>query len=47
MNRVLILLALSLVLASCGIKSDLVTPSGNPTPKGQQDPSKPAQPVGR
>ena len=47
MKRVLTLLALSLVLASCGIKSDLVTPSGDSTPKGQQDPSKPPQPVGR
>ena len=34
-------LVLVLGVAACGVKSDLVTPDGKPTPKGQKDPSKP------
>ncbi len=47
MKRVLVLIALSLALAACGVKSDLVMPNGKNTPKNQQDPSKPPQPIGR
>jgi len=47
MKRVLMLIAISLALAACGVKSDLVMPNGKPTPKSQQDPSRPPQPVGR
>lgn len=32
-------------LAACGVKSDLVTPSGHKTPAGQTDPSKPQKPI--
>ena len=34
-------LGLSAAVASCGVKNDLVMPSGKPTPKGEKDPSKP------
>lgn len=34
-----------LSLAACGIKSDLVTPSGHKTPTDQTDPSKPQKPI--
>ncbi|MBU6444826.1 MAG: lipoprotein [Alphaproteobacteria bacterium] len=47
MKRVLILAALSLALAACGVKTDLVMPNGKPTPANQTDPSKPPQPLGR
>jgi len=47
MKRVLMLTLLSLALAACGVKSDLVMPNGKPTPPNQQDPSKPPQPIGR
>ncbi|MDE3114847.1 MAG: lipoprotein [Pseudomonadota bacterium] len=47
MKRALILAALSLALAACGVKSDLVMPSGKQTPSSQTDPSRPPQPVGR
>ncbi len=47
MNRLLALLALTFMLAACGVKSDLERPDGKDTPAGQQDPSKPPQPVGR
>ncbi len=44
-----IVVALSLVLAApaCGTKSNLLKPDGNPTPKGQSDPSRPANPITR
>ena len=47
MTRIASLLALSLLLSACGVKTDLVRPDGKPAPAGQQDPSKPPQPVGR
>jgi predicted small lipoprotein YifL len=42
-------LAFGLVVSvpACGIKSDLLMPSGKPTPKNQKDPSRPPQPIGR
>jgi len=46
MKLVLIAL-LTLGLASCGVKSDLVKPDGKPTPKSQHDPSRPPQPIGQ
>jgi len=39
--RVLLAVSLALAVAGCGVKSDLLTPDGKPTPKGQKDPSKP------
>ena len=46
-KRVLMLITISLALTACGVKSDLVMPNGKNTPKNQQDPSKPPQPIGR
>lgn len=46
-RRVLVLLAVSLALAACGVKSDLFTPDGKKTPQDQHDPSRPPQPLGR
>ena len=44
---ILCALMIALSVAACGVKSDLVMPSGKPTPKGQKDPSKPPQTMGR
>ena len=44
---ILVLMALSLLVASCGVKNDLARPDGKPVPKDQPDPSKPPYPVGR
>jgi predicted small lipoprotein YifL len=44
--RVLLVLGLSVSLASCGVKNDLMLPNGKDAPKGQKDPSKPPQPIG-
>ena len=38
---------LVLALSACGVKSDLMRPNGNPTPKSEDDPSKPPYPLGR
>ena len=39
--RIILALTLTLALAGCGVKNDLVMPDGKPTPRGQKDPSKP------
>ena len=39
--RVALALLLALGVADCGVKNDLLTPDGKPTPKGEKDPSKP------
>jgi predicted small lipoprotein YifL len=44
--RLIAAIALTLALASCGVKNDLVLPDGKQTAKGQHDPSKPPQPIG-
>jgi|HubBroStandDraft_5_1064220.scaffolds.fasta_scaffold127070_2 predicted small lipoprotein YifL len=44
--RLVALLVLSLALASCGVKNELVLPDGKPTAKNQKDPSKPPLPIG-
>jgi len=44
--RLLAALILTLALASCGVKNDLVLPDGKPTAKNQKDPSKPPVPLG-
>ena len=41
-----VIAALSVALASCGVKNDLVLPDGKPTAKNQKDPSKPPLPIG-
>jgi predicted small lipoprotein YifL len=38
---VFFVLGLTIGVAGCGVKSDLLMPDGKPTPKGQKDPSKP------
>ena len=47
MRKLIVLLTLSLLVASCGVKNDLVKPSGQPTSKDETDPSKPPYPIGR
>ena len=47
MKTFLILAALSVMVAGCGVKNDLMKPSGQPTPKTEHDPSKPPYPLGR
>ncbi len=46
MQRLAAVALLALMLASCGVKNDLVLPDGKQTAKGQHDPSKPPQPIG-
>ena len=43
----LLIVALGLLTASCGVKSDLTRPDGTPTAKDTHDPSKPPYPIGR
>ncbi len=38
---------MAVLLAACGVKTDLVTPSGKKTKDEQNDPSKPPHPLGR
>jgi len=44
--RLILALALAFAVAACGVKGDLVKPNGQVT-KGEKDPSKPPQPIGR
>ena len=46
-RRLFALVPLSLVLAGCGVKTDLLRPSGQPPPGNRQDPWKPPHPLGR
>jgi hypothetical protein len=46
-KALLLVIALGLLTASCGVKSDLTRPDGTPTPKDTRDPSKPPYPIGR
>lgn len=47
MWRVLLIVAVSLGLIACGVKSDLEIPPGAQQPqKGTPDPSKPPKPIG-
>jgi predicted small lipoprotein YifL len=41
--RIAIAMMLVLGVTGCGVKNDLVTPDGKPTPKNEKDPSKPPQ----
>ena len=47
MKRLLIVIGIALVLAGCGVKSDLTRPNAQPNPPNSQDPSKPPNPIGR
>lgn len=46
-RHLLVLLTLSIFVVACGVKTDLVTPSGKQTKSDQHDPSKPPHPLGR
>ena len=41
MKRFAILVVLSLAVAACGVKNDLVKPTGQSSPRGETDPSRP------
>jgi predicted small lipoprotein YifL len=45
--RFLVVLALMLPAAGCGTKSELLLPSGKPSPRDQNDPSQPPSPISR
>ncbi len=47
MKKLLLLVLLGLTLTACGVKSDLIKPNGDATPKTENDPSKPPYPLGR
>ena len=47
MKPMLIVMALSLLVAACGVKNDLVKPNGQSTQRDEPDPSKPPFPLGR
>ncbi|HKQ11250.1 MAG TPA: hypothetical protein VJS85_08685 [Rhizomicrobium sp.] len=47
MKHALMIVALSLLVAACGVKNDLVKPNGQATQKDENDPSKPPYPLGR
>jgi predicted small lipoprotein YifL len=47
MKKFILLAALALAVAGCGVKNDLVKPNGQPNTKDQSDPSKPPYPLGR
>ena len=47
MRKLFLIFVMALALTACGVKNDLVTPAGKPTPKSDTDPSKPPQPLGR
>jgi hypothetical protein len=46
-KAILLLIALSLAVAACGVKNELTKPDGTTTPRDTPDPSKPPYPVGR
>ncbi len=45
--RLLLIAGISLAVVSCGTKNDLLLPNGKESPKGQKDPSKPPQSIGK
>jgi hypothetical protein len=47
MRKILLIVMLSLVAASCGVKNELSKPDGTVTPRSQPDPSRPPYPIGR
>jgi predicted small lipoprotein YifL len=48
MKHALVIAALALLVAGCGVKNDLVKPdTGKPTHRTEPDPSKPPYPIGR
>lgn len=47
MLRIFLVFALAFAVSGCGVKNDLLLPNGKENPKGQRDPSKPPQPIGK
>ena len=47
MRLILSVALLALMVASCGVKNDLMKPDGTTTPKTDDDPSRPPYPLGR
>ncbi len=47
MRKLVLLTMLSLALAACGVKNDLIKPDGQAGSKDQRDPSRPPYPLGR
>ncbi|HJT42984.1 MAG TPA: hypothetical protein VJ750_05725 [Rhizomicrobium sp.] len=47
MKTLAILVLLSLAIAACGVKNDLIKPNGQSTSRDEPDPSKPPFPLGR
>ena len=47
MRAALLILALSLLVTSCGVKNQLTRPDGKPTAQDEPDPSRPNYPIGR
>ncbi len=45
--RLILAFALAFSLAACGVKGDLEKPNGQPTQKGEKNPSQPPSPIGR
>lgn len=46
--KLALIVAMTLTLAACGVKNDLVKPdTGKPTHRTESDPSKPPYPIGR
>ena len=46
-KAILLIVALGLIVAGCGVKNDLSRPDGTPVPRDTTDPSKPPYPIGR
>ncbi|HKQ45653.1 MAG TPA: hypothetical protein VJS47_09690 [Rhizomicrobium sp.] len=47
MKTLAVLVLLSLAIAACGVKNDLIKPNGQSTSRDEPDPSKPPFPLGR
>ena len=47
MRATLLILALSLLVASCGVKNQLSRPDSKPVAQDEPDPSRPPYPLGR
>ena len=47
MKKLALFAALTLLVAGCGVKNDLIKPNGQSTTRDQSDPSKPPYPLGR
>jgi predicted small lipoprotein YifL len=46
-TRAALALLFALVVAACGVKTDLLLPNGDNPPEDRNDPSRPPQPIGQ